>query len=83
MGFGTLTGRKCRREWYTRESQGPMTDGTEGLTQTFIEALVLLHPKGLRNRPPYLRFSFQELSQIGQDSAQTQLKRRLIESCNN
>ncbi len=58
-----------------------MTDGTEGLTQAFIEALVLLHPKGLRNRPPYLRFSFQELSQIGQDSAETQLKRRLIASC--
>jgi len=42
------------------------------------EALVLLHPKGLRNRFPYLRFSFQELSQTCQDSAKTQLKRRLI-----
>ena len=42
MGFGTLTGRKCRREWYSRESQGPMTYGTEGITQAIIEALAEL-----------------------------------------
>jgi len=59
-----------------RGHRGPPSTHLQGVKET----LVPLHPKGLRNRFPYLRFSFQELSQTGQDSAETQLKRRLIAS---